>query len=116
MRAEQAVLVEGREERAAESSPSAPLLERKPRLKPVDRQQVCLRMIDPHRLVGEDHPLRAIWDLLGRLDLSPFYEGMKAVEGQPGGDHCDPRVLTALWLYALRGGVREARGVDEWAQ
>jgi hypothetical protein len=52
MRAEQAVLVEGLEERAVEPSPTALPLERKLRLKPVDRQQVCLRMIDPDRLVG----------------------------------------------------------------
>jgi transposase len=110
------VLVEGLEEGAAEPSPTAPPVERKPRLKPVDRQQVCLRMIDPDRLVGEDHPVRAIWDLLGRLDLSLFYEGIKAVEGQPGRDHSDPQVLIGLWLYALSRGLREARALDEWAQ
>jgi transposase len=116
MSAEQAVLVEGLEEGPAEPSPTAPPVERKPRLKPVDRQQVCLRMIDPERLVGEDHPVRAIWDLLARLDLSLFYEGIKAVEGQPGRDHSDPQVLIALWLYALSRGLREARALDEWAQ
>ena len=73
-------------------------------------------MIDPDRLVEEDHPVRAIWDLLGRLDLSPFYEGIKAVEGRPGRDCSDPRVLIALWLYAISRGVREARALDEWAQ
>ena len=116
MSAEQAVLVEGLEERPAEPSPTAPPGERKLRLKPVDRQQVCLQMIDPDRLVEEDHPVRAIWDLLGRLDLSPFLEGIKAVEGRPGRDHSDPRVLIALWLYALSRGVREARALDQWAQ
>ena len=73
-------------------------------------------MIDTDRLVEEDHPVRALWDLLGRLDLSPFLEGIKAVEGQPGRDHSDPRVLIALWLYALSRGVREARALDQWAQ
>jgi transposase len=116
MGAEQAVLVEGLEERPAAPSPTAPPTERKVRLKPVDRQQICLRAIDPDRLVSEDHPVRAIWDLLGQLDLSPFYEGIKAVEGQPGRDRSDPRVLIALWLYAISRGVREARQLDEWAQ
>ena len=116
MSAEQAVRVEALEERPPAPSPTAPPGERKLRLKPVDRQQVCLRMIDPDRLVEEDHPVRAIWDLLGRLDLSPFYEGIKAVEGRPGRDCSDPRVLIALWLYAISRGVREARALDEWAQ
>jgi transposase len=116
MSAEQAVLVEALAERPPAPSPTAPPGERKPRLKPVDRQQVCLRMIDPDRLVEEDHPVRAIWDLLGRLDLSPFYEGIKAVEGRPGRHCSDPRVLIALGLYAISRGVREARALDEWAQ
>ena len=115
MSAEQAVLVEGLEERVPAFSPTAPPGERKPRLKPVHRQQVCLRVIDPDRLVEEDHPVRAIWDLLGRLDLSPFYEGIKAVEGQPGRDRSDPRVLIALWLYALSRGVREASAAGPYA-
>lgn len=116
MSAEQAVLVEGLGERPAEPCPTAPPAERKLRLKPVDRRQVVLRMIDPEQLVDEDHPVRAIWDLLGRLDLSPFCEGIKAVEGKPGRDCSDPQVLIALWLYALSRGVREARALDEWAQ
>ena len=61
-----------------------------------------LRMIDPESLVDEDHPVRALWDFLGRLDLSPFCEGIKAVQGKPGGDCSDPQVLMALWLCALR--------------
>jgi transposase len=108
--------VEGWEERPAKPSPSGPPGERKLRLKRVDRQQVRLQVIDPERLVGEDHPVRAIWDLLGRLDLSLFGQGIKAVEGKPGRDRSDPKVLIALWLYALSRGVREARALDQWAQ
>jgi transposase len=116
MSAEQAVRVEEPEERAAVPSPTLPPPERKLRLKAVDRQQVVLRAIDPDRLVGEDHSVRAIWDLLGRLDLSSYYPQVRAVEGRPGRDRSDPRVLIALWLYALSRGVREARQLDEWAQ
>jgi|SRR5208282_307470 len=116
MSAEQGALVEGLEKAPAQPPPTTPPVNRKPRLKPVDRQQVCLQVIDPQQLVGEDHPVRAIWDLLGRLDWSPFCEGIKAVEGKPGRDRSDPRVLIALWLYAISRGVREARALDQWAQ
>jgi len=119
MSAEPGVLIEGLEERRTESSaplPSAPSEERKVRLKAVDRQQICLRMIDPERLVEEDHPVRAIWDLLAALELSRFSAGIQAVEGRAGRDACDPRVLIALWLYALSRGVREARALDAWSQ
>lgn len=116
MSAEQVVLIEGLEERPAAAAEPLPRAERKLRLKAIDRQQTVLRVIDPERLVEEDHPVRAIWELLGRLDLSPFYEGIKAVEGVAGRDRSDPQVLIAVWLYAISRGVRAARELDEWAQ
>jgi len=91
MDAEQTVLVEGLKEQSAAPSPTLSPPEPKLRLKGIDRHQVVLRAIDPDRLVAEDHAVRAIWDLLGRLDLSPFYEGIKAVEGRPGRDRSDPQ-------------------------
>jgi len=114
MSAEQPVLVK-MQERPGEP-PQVPQGERAPRLKAVDRQQIRLRAIDPERLVEEDHPVRAIWELLGQRDLSRFAAGLKAVEGRPGREACDPRVIIALWLYALSRGVREARALDEWSQ
>ena len=42
--------------------------------------------------------MRALWDGLGRLDLSPFDEGMDAGEGRPGRDRSDPPGRIALWL------------------
>jgi transposase len=119
MSTEPGVLIEGWEEQRAESSPSfpsAPPGERKVRVKRVDRQQTCWRVIDPEQLVEQDHPVRAIWDLLESMDLSRFYEGIRAVEGRAGRDPCDPRVMIALWLYALSRGVREARTLDAWSQ
>ena len=95
--------------------PPVPPGERAPRLKAVDRPPIRLRAIDPERRVAEDHPGRAIWELLGQMDLRRFSAGRKAVEGRPGRDACDPRVIMALWLYALRRGVREARALDEWS-
>ena len=29
------------------------------------------RAVDVERLIGEEHPARAIWTLVGRLDFSP---------------------------------------------
>ena len=115
MRAEPGVLIEGGEEGPA-AAPAAPPRPRKPRLKRVDRQQMVWRAIDPERLIDEDHPARAIWDFLGELDLRRFCAGIQAVEGRPGRDGSDPRVVIALWLYALCRGVREARALDAWAQ
>ena len=124
MGAEQGVLIAGAGEpaveRPAESSAvvaaATPAPTPRPRWKPVDRQQTCLQVVDTEALVEKDHPVRALWHLLGELDLSAFAVGVKAVEGRPGRDGSDPRVLIALWLYALSRGVREARALDEWSK
>ena len=120
MGAEQAVLVEGLEERAPASAPtpsSAPS-RRKPqlRLQPLDRQQIVLEVVDADRLVGQDHEVRALWDLLERLDLSLFYEGVKALEGQAGRNHSHPQALVALWIYARLRGVQAGRELAEWSK
>ncbi len=65
-----------------------------------------LKVVDVNRLVGQDHQVRALWDLLGRLDLDLFYEGIKAPEAQAGRNHSHPQALIALWIYASRRGCR----------
>ena len=115
MSAEQGVLIESGDACGA-AAPAPPPHRRKPRLKRVDRQQMVWRAIDVEHLIDADHPARAIWALLGTLNLGSFCTGIKAVEGRPGRDRLDPRVVIALWLYALSRGVREARALDAWAQ
>jgi transposase len=115
MSAEQGVLIASGDAGGV-AAPAPPPCRRKLRLKRVDRQQMVWRAIDVERLIDTDHPARAIWALLGTLNLEHFCTGIKAVEGRPGRDRSDPRVVIALWLYALSRGVREARALDEWAQ
>ena len=64
---------------------------------------------DLDALLAEDHPARAIWDFLERLELSAFYAAIKAVLDRPGHPATDPRVLLALWVYATVDGVGSAR-------
>lgn len=56
-----------------------------------------------------DHPARAIWGVLERLDLSVFYADIKAVADRPGRPASDPKVLLALWLFATKEGIGSAR-------
>ena len=55
-----------------------------PRFQAVDRTQIFLRTTDVESLIAEDHPARAIWIFLSRLDLSKFSEEQRAVEGDVG--------------------------------
>jgi len=82
-----------------------------PRLKPVDRQQMMLRVVDVEQLIEEDHPARAIWELTGRMDWSGFYTLIQAVEGVAGRRAWDPRLLSSLWIYAYSRGIGSAREV-----
>jgi len=63
-------------------------------------------------LLDPDHPARAIWALLERLDLSGFYVSIKSVMGQAGRPASDPQVLLALWLLATTEGIGSARQLD----
>jgi len=81
------------------------------RLRLANRQQLRLEAVDLDSRIEQGHPVRAIWRVLERLDLSLFYRPIKAVEGRPGQDATDPKILIALWLYALSEGVGSARAI-----
>lgn len=73
------------------------------------REQVEWVARDLDATLPEDHPARAIWAVLEKLDLSAFYASIKAVLGGPGHPSTDPQVLLGLWLYATAEGVGSAR-------
>jgi transposase len=84
----------------------------KPRLKPINRQQLVLRPMDVEQLVPEDHEVRAIWEFVGELDLSRYYEEVEAVEGEAGRTAWDPRLKISLWIYAYSKGVSSGREIS----
>lgn len=79
------------------------------RLRRPEREQQVLRAESPEDLVEANDPVRTIWSVTGRLDLSAFYESVRSREGQAGRDATDPRLLVALWLYAATQGIGSAR-------
>jgi transposase len=81
------------------------------RSKPINRQQMLLRPVEVEKLVEEGHPVRAIWELVGRMNLEPFYAEIESVEGVAGRPVWDPQLLISLWLYAYKDGVSSAREI-----
>ena len=79
-----------------------------PRLRQPDRSGLCLD-VPLDDLLPDDDVARLLWDLAQPLDFSPWYDDIKAVQGQPGRDANDPRLLFVLWLQATLDGVRSAR-------
>src|ERR1700732_3585772 len=84
---------------------------KQPLIRPINRQQMSWRAVDVERLIGEDHRARAIWTLVGRLDLSRFYESIESSVEEGGRPAIDPQLLISLWVYAYSEGIGSAREV-----
>ncbi len=92
---------------------TVPTLPDQARLRKPVRNQVEMILRDLDSMVAEDHPVRAIWDFLQRMELSDFYSSIRAVVDSPGRPASDPQVLLALWVYATVDGVGSARRLDK---
>jgi transposase len=73
------------------------------------RQQVELVPQSLEDRVAADHPVRAIWGLVERLDLSRFSAGIRVALDGPGRSASDPKVLLGLWMLATVEGIGSAR-------
>jgi transposase len=82
-----------------------------PRVQRPNRTQLELRPTDLEALLPADHRARMVWEFVEGLDLSPFYQAIKAVEGHAGRPPIDPAILMALWLYATLESVGSARAL-----
>jgi hypothetical protein len=56
------------------------------RLREPNRKQMILRGEDLDSLIGPEHVARAIWRVLERMELTRFYQPIKAREGSAGRD------------------------------
>ncbi len=83
-----------------------------PRLKAIDRAQLLFRTVDVERLIPDDHPARAIWEFVGRLDLSGYTELVRSVAGVAGRPAFDPQLLVSLWVYSYSQAVSSAREIE----
>ena len=90
-----------------------PLVTPAPRFNMPERFQGEFRAESLDQRLDADHDARLVWKLVEGLDLSVLYHEIKAVEGQPGRNPSDPRVLFALWLYASLDGVGSARKLEK---
>ncbi len=82
-----------------------------PRIRLIKRQQMLLRAVDVEKLVSEDNEVRAIWEFVGRIDLSSYYKSIKVVEGEAGRSAFDPQLLISIWIYSYSKGISSAREI-----
>lgn len=81
----------------------------RPRIVEAERRQLRWLTIDLESSLPADHRARVIWAAVERLDLSEFYDEIAARGSAPGRPAIDPKILLALWLYAVSEGVGSAR-------
>lgn len=86
---------------------------RAPRIQQAQRDQMEWLPMALDDLIPKDHEARSVWEFVGKMNLSPLYARIAAVEGLPGRNPIDPKILMALWLYATIDGVGSARRLDE---
>src|SRR5438874_2001015 len=87
------------------------------KLKSVNRAQTTMAMIYIEELIPADHKARAIWDLVGRMDLGQFVEPLLTTRGCAGRPAWDPHLLVSLWVYGYSEGISSAREIErvmEW--
>ena len=94
----------------AEKQEGAPA---KPRLQRAERHQMEWLPMALDDLIPQGHEARSVWEFAEKMNLTPLYTRIAAVEGRPGRDTIDPKILMALWLYATIDGVGSARKLDE---
>jgi len=70
--------------------------------------------VEVERLIDEDHTARAIWTLIGRMDLSRFYQGIESSveEGRAAGvrpatadQFVGVRLQPGDWIGAVKSGA-----------
>ena len=103
--AEQITLIQLEQHRASESPVESAIPMERLKLRRPDRRQVTFRAVEIEQLVGAGHPVRAIWELSGRLDLSGFTGALRTQRDQGGRAAWDTRVC---WWRSGSGPIRKA--------
>lgn len=83
----------------------------RPRLRVPQRSQIEMHWASLDELLESDHRARLVWAAVAGLDLQRWLGEIKAVEGNVGRDATDPRLLVALWVFAILEGIGSARGL-----
>ena len=98
---------------AAAPEPRPPLSDPKrgARLRQANREQMAWGRIDLEAQLPDDHPTRAIWAVVERLDLTALYAQIEARDEVAGAPAIDPKILLALWVYATSEGEGSAREI-----
>lgn len=86
----------------------------KPRINSPIRNQIEFVSSSLDDLIPEDHQVRNIWNYVEQMDLSIFLNKINSTSCNPGRPAIDPKLLFALWIYAITEGIGSARVIDRY--
>jgi transposase len=89
-----------------------PDLSAPPRLRTADRHQLLSPLLIDD-LIEANHPARSVVAFVEGLDLSVLYDRIRARGGTAGRPAIDPRILVAVWLYAILASVKSANALAD---
>src|SRR5207237_1363532 len=84
-----------------------------PRLRRPDRAQLVLEPVCLDDRIEPDHPVRIVWAMVEKWELSGFLAKIQARGSTPGRPAGDPRLVLALWRYAYIEGIGCGRELNE---
>jgi transposase len=99
------------EELAEQRAPERTVSSGAPRVQEPRRNEPSWQVVDLDALIALDHPARLVWSFVTSLELGELYAAIKACTHTVGRTPIDPRLLLALWLYAVIDGVGSAREI-----
>lgn len=67
-------------------------------------------------LLPQEHRARYVWEYVCQLDISNFHDEIKVIKGLGGPRSADPKILLALWLFAMLEGIASARHIARLCQ
>jgi transposase len=104
------------EELAEQPAPERAVGRGAPRVQVPRRDEPSWQVVDLDALIAPDHPARLVWSFVTSLELDALYAAIKACAHTVGRTPIDPRLLLALWLYAVIDGVGSAREIVRLCQ
>lgn len=104
------------EELAEQPAPKPATSPGAPRVQEPRRDEPSWQVVDLDALIALDHPARLVWSFVTSLELGELYAAIKACTHTVGRTPIDPRLLLALWLYAVIDGVGSAREIVRLCQ
>src|SRR4051795_12865673 len=104
------------EELAEQLGPERAVSSGAPRVQQPRRDEPSWQVVDLDALIAPDHPARLVWSFVASRELDALYAAIKACAHTVGRTSIDPRLLLALWLYAVIDGVGSAREIVRLCQ